>query len=140
MLPDPADIRLLTQVGFLAAGHGDAPRALHIFDALAVLRPNRAFAFVGLACALMNAGRAAEAVQRLQALHLPEGPERDMLHAFQALALQLAGRASESTQLLRQIAARVPQEPPSDGAQLAARMLGQNPGAMSPAASPSIPS
>lgn len=133
MLPDPADIQLLTQVGFVAAGRGDAPQALRIFEALAFMRPTRAFAFVGLACALMNAGRAAEAVQRLQAVHLPAGPEADMLQAFQALALQLAGRAGESVHLLRQIAARVHLAPPSEGAQLAARLLGEGPGA---AASP----
>lgn len=127
MLPDPADIQLLTQVGFLAAGRGNAPQAVRIFDGLALLRPQRAFAFVGLACALMNAGRAAEAVQRLQAVHLPDGPEADMLHTFHALALQLAGRAAESSHLLRKTA-RAQQQSPSEGARLAARLLGEHRG------------
>lgn len=124
--PDADDIRLLTQVGFLAAGRGDAPRALRIFDALALLRPQRAFGFVGLASALMNAGRAPEAVQRLQTVCLPAGPESDMLEAFRGLALQLAGRASESTALLRRIVLRPRQGPPSEGTLLAARLLGEN--------------
>ncbi|MFC7206472.1 tetratricopeptide repeat protein [Comamonas endophytica] len=96
MLPDASDIRLLTQVGFLAAGRGDVPRALRIFNALALLRPGQAFSFVGLACALMNAARAPEAVQKLQAACLPPGPESDLVQAFQGLALQLAGRAGKA--------------------------------------------
>ena len=134
MLPESTDIRLLTEVGFLAAGRGDVPRALRIFEALVVLRPDRALGFVGLTSALMNTGRAAEAVQRLQAVRLPAGPESDMLQAFQALALQLAGRAGESTYLLRQIVGRAHQEPPSEGMQLAARLLGETLSAAPPAA------
>lgn len=128
-LPDACDIRLLTQVGFLAAGRGDVPRALRIFNAMALLRPRQAFSFVGLACALMNAARAPEAVQRLQAVCLPPGPESDMLQAFQGLALQLAGRAGESTYLLRQIVQRAGKDTPSEGARLAASLLGEELGA-----------
>lgn len=138
MRPDSADVQLLTQLGFVAAGRGDAPLALRIFDALALLRPHRAFAFVGIACALMNAGRANEAVQRLQAVHLPAGAEADMLHAFQALALQLAGRAGESAHLLRQTAPRRQQGLPSAGALLASRLLGEDPGT-APAPPPTLP-
>lgn len=129
MPPDASDIQLLTQVGFLAAGRGDVPRALRIFEALALLRPDRAFAFVGLTSALMNAGRASEAVQRLQSVSLPAGPEADMLDSFQSLALQLAGRPGESTYLLRQIVSRSRHAPASEGALLASRLLGEDRGA-----------
>lgn len=128
--PDSSDIQLLTQVGFLAAGRGDVPRALRIFEALVVLRPDRAFGFVGMASALMNAGRAAEAVQRLQPVCLPDGPEADMLDSFKGLALQLCGRSGESTYLLRQIVRRAIPAAPSEGAQLAARLLGEDLAAM----------
>lgn len=123
-LPDSAEVHLLTQIGFIAAGHGDARRALRIFEALALARPQRAFAFVGIASALMNAGRAAEAVQRLQSVKLPAGAEADMLEVFKSLALQLAGRPSESTYLLKQVVARNLAGPPSEGGALAAQMLG----------------
>ncbi len=126
MQPEPQDIQLLAQVGFLAAGRGDMPQALRIFEALALLRPVQAFAFVGLASALMNAGRAHEAVQRLQTVRLPAGPEADMLDSFKSLALQLAGRRGESTYLLRQIAMRSRHTEPSAGALLASRLLGED--------------
>ncbi len=129
MLPDASDIQLLTQVGFLAAGRGDVSRALRIFEALALLRPDHAFAFVGLASALMNAGQANEAVQRLQAVKLPTGPEADMLDSFRGLALQLAGRHGESRFLLRQIVARSRHARASEGVLLASRLLGEDLGA-----------
>ncbi|WP_159910928.1 M48 family metallopeptidase [Pantoea sp. 18069] len=125
-LPEPPDVQLLTQVGFLAAGRGDAPRALRIFEALALLRPDHAFAFVGLATALLNAGRAIDAVQRLHTVRLPDGPESDMLEAFKGLALQLAGRSSESTYVLRQVVGRARTATASEGALLAARLLGED--------------
>ena len=123
-LPEAADVQLLTQVGFLAAGRGDAPRALRIFEALALLRPERAFVYVGLAATLLNAGRAMEAVQRLQAVRLPPGPETDMLDAFKGLALQLADRSGESTYVLRQVVNRARPGHACEGALLAARLLG----------------
>lgn len=123
--PDKDDVQLLIQVGFLAAGRGQVAAALRIFEALAVLRPDQAFAFVGMGSALMNAGRAAEAVQRLQAVSLPPGAEADMLDSFKAVALQLAGRHSESRSLLRQLLLRAGQAAPSPGARLAARLLGE---------------
>lgn len=113
----------------MAAGRGDVPRALRIFNALALLRPGQAFSVVGVACALMNAARAPEAVQKLQAASLPPGPESDLAQAFQGLALQLAGRAGESSYLLRQIVLRAGHDTPSEGARLAASLLGQELGA-----------
>lgn len=140
MLPDASDVQLLTQVGFLAAGRGDVTRALRIFEALAVLRPDRAFAFVGLASALMNAGRASEAAQRLQSVSLPTGPEADMLNSFRSLALQLAGRPGESTYLLRQIVTRSRHTTASEGALLASRLLGEDVSATPRSAPLSTPS
>lgn len=124
-LPSKDDVQLLAQVGFLVAGRGDATGALRIFEALALLRPDRAFAYVGQATALLNAGRAGEAAQRLDAAHLPAGPEADMLEAFKGLALQLAERRSESTYVLRRVAGRARQAGASEGALLAARLLGE---------------
>lgn len=127
MLTESDDIQLLTQAGFLAAGRGNVAAALRIFQALALLRPDQAFGYVGLGSALMNAGRAGEAVQRLQSVQLPPGAEADMLDSFKAVALQLAGRHSESRLLLRQLLQRAATDAPSPGGQLAARLLGEGP-------------
>ena len=136
--PDKDDIQLLIQVGFLAAGRRELAAALRIFEALAVLRPDQAFGYVGLGSALMNAGRAGEAVQRLQSVHLPPGPDADMLDSFKAVALQLAGRHSESRSLLRQLLQRAGPAATSPGAHLAARLLGEAPD-MQPRPAPAGP-
>lgn len=129
---DTRHIQLLTPIGFLAAGRGDVQSAVRIFEALALLRPEHAFPLVGLATALMNSGRAAEAVQRLQSVHLPAGPETDMLRALHGLALQLAGRNAESHFVLRQVVAQARCGALSDGARLACRALGEEPGVALP--------
>lgn len=139
MLPESDDIQLLTQAGFLAAGRGNVATALRIFEALAMLRPEQAFGFVGLGSALMNAGRVNEAVQRLQSVSLPPGPEADMLDSFKGVALQLAGRHSESRFLLRQLVLRARTGTPSPGARLAALLLGEALDAPPCSAPPEIP-
>lgn len=125
-LPSKDDMQLLTQVGFVAAGRGDVAAAQRIFEPLALLRPECSFAYVGLATALLNAGRATQAVQRLQAVHLPAGPDADMLDAFKGLALQLACRGGESTYVLRQVVRRARAASASEGALLASRLLGED--------------
>lgn len=127
-LPGSDDIRLLTEIGFLAAGRGDLARAEAIFSALVLLRPDKAFAHVGLAMALMNRGRHGEAAARIERVLLPAGPERDLLGAIRAMALQLDRRNAEATRLLRSIAHQHidPGLPPSDGVRLARRLLGES--------------
>jgi predicted Zn-dependent protease len=103
------------------------PRAERIFGALAHVRPDRAFAHVGPAMALLNAGRAAEAAQRLQRAlpQLAPGEDADTVSALCALALQLEGRTSESTRLLRELLHNAPPDADNDGLRLARRMLGE---------------
>ncbi len=101
-LLQPEEIKLLTEVGFLAASRGDVKRAEIIFSALRRLRPQRAFAYIGLAVALMNTGRHDEAATLLvDAVERVNSDERDEVNAFLGLALQLAGRTSESLRALR---------------------------------------
>ncbi|HSV44835.1 MAG TPA: hypothetical protein VLJ58_03500, partial [Ramlibacter sp.] len=101
LLP-PEDIKLLTEVGFLASARADVRRAETVFGALEQLRPDAAFPYVGAATALLNAGRAEEAVAALDRGLAADG-QRDAgeLQAFRGLALQLAGRASESVRAMR---------------------------------------
>ena len=94
---------MLTEVGFLAAARGDIPRAERIFGALERIRPAGAYCYVGPAMACLNAGRADEAVRELdRGLALVSEEDRQQLQAFRALALQLAGRTSESLRALAQ--------------------------------------
>ncbi|MBH1965541.1 MAG: hypothetical protein I8H77_14460 [Comamonadaceae bacterium] len=132
-MPDPSslpgrdELRLLTEIGFLASGAGDVARAEIIFGALLLLRPERAFAHVGLATALMNAGRAADAVTHLASARIPPGEDADMVGAIYAIALQLAGRPNQSQAVSRKLADQ-PDGPegPTDGKKLALQMLGEN--------------
>jgi tetratricopeptide (TPR) repeat protein len=122
------DVRLLTEVGFLAASHADAVRAKRIFGALAAARPHRAFPSVGLATAWLNAGRPDEAVAVLEQALVEDRDERDTLDSWRGLALQMAGRVDESRRLLQRVAdADVPESGRalSDGARLARHLLGE---------------
>ncbi|HZY20509.1 MAG TPA: hypothetical protein VFE82_18715 [Ramlibacter sp.] len=88
-------------MGFLAAARADVPRAKAIFGALVRLRPAGAYCYVGAAMATLNAGRADDAVRVLdRGLAAVGQDDQPQLHAFRALALQLAGRASESRRAL----------------------------------------
>ncbi len=95
------DARCLAEVGFLAAGRGDVTRADAIFNALRALRPGRAYPWLGLAVARLNAGRADEAVRLLEQGEASAAAERGLLSAWRGLALQLAGRNAESVRLLQ---------------------------------------
>ena len=100
-LLDANEVRLLTEVGFLAAARADVKRAEVIFSALERVRPDRIFAYVGLAMAYLNAGRADEAAQVLgRGAGLVNSQEAPVLEAVWALALQMAGRSAESQRVL----------------------------------------
>lgn len=101
---EPDDIRLLTQIGFIAAARADVQRAEVIFGALLRVRPERSFGHIGMATALLNAGRAGDAVLRLEKAYLPPGDDADMVQAFLGVALQLDARASEAARVLRAVA------------------------------------
>lgn len=123
---DSDDIRLLTQTGFIAAGQADVQRAERIFGALALVRPQHDFPHVGMAAALLNANRPAEAAARLGSVQLPPGDAADMVQAFHGLALQMDRRPAEATRVLRAVAARAQNAAtPSEGARLACKLLGE---------------
>lgn len=96
----PDEIRLLTEVGYLAAAQGDVPRARTIFTALRSWRPERAFPLIGLALAYMNAGRHAEAVRLLEDVSL-QPPESLQLQVWRGLALWLDGNHHAGSRALQ---------------------------------------
>lgn len=98
---DSDEIKLLTEVGFLSASRGDVSRSERIFGALIQVRPQRAFAYIGLAVAYMNARRNDDAVLLLErARNLVTHVELGELNAILGLALQLAARRAESVRAL----------------------------------------
>lgn len=127
VLLETEDIRLLTQIGFIASGRADVQRAEVIFSALLHDRADRAFPYLGIATALLNAGRTGEAVMHLERAALPAGEEADMVQAFLGLSLQLDARASESLRVLRKVAQQYESAPPTPGSLLAQRLLGEQP-------------
>lgn len=125
-LPSKDDIRLLTEIGFLASARGDVARAEVIFGALLLSRPDAAFAHVGLATALMNARRPGEAAALLAKAVLPAGADADLVQAMQGLALQLDGQTSQSTRVLRELTdGKHDDDARSDGVLLALKLLGE---------------
>ncbi|MCA0325219.1 MAG: hypothetical protein LCH89_06400 [Proteobacteria bacterium] len=124
-LPSAGDIRLLSAIGFIAAGRGDLARAEAIFGALLSLRPHKAVGHVGVAMALINRGRPAEAASRLAETVLSDTEENQMVRAVHGLALQLDRRPGEANRVLKAVA-----EAPSStsestaGVRLAASLLG----------------
>jgi hypothetical protein len=92
-------IRMLAAIGFMAARSGLIVPAVRIFEGLAVLRPNKAFPFVGLSLAHICVGSHAEAIQILIQRGLKVCPDDPELVAYLAVALQLAGRTAEAQQI-----------------------------------------
>jgi hypothetical protein len=124
---DKADIRLLTELGFLGAGAG-LPRTVEkLFRAMMVIRPRRAFAYIGLATTHLNQSDPTQALQVMQQgvrmlgdaeLHVTEDstfdPVQDpaMMHTFHGLCLLANQRTSEATQVLQHVL-ELPPHPPA---------------------------
>ena len=115
-----AQVRTLTEIGMMAAGHGLAAEAITLFQGLQVLRPQRAFPYIGLAVASLNSGHPEEAVRVLEREGLEACPGDPDLRAFLGLALKLAQRPAES---LRVLEALVRDFPEGDSARFARSLL-----------------
>lgn len=91
------EIRLLNEVGYLAAARGDLQASQKIFGALERFRPHVAFPYIGMAMAQLNRRLRDEAVRTLDRglACVEREEERSDLQAYRAMALHLAGRASE---------------------------------------------
>ena len=98
---------------------GDVRRAEVIFGALLRLRPQRAFAPIGLAMAYANVGRYDDAAATLERAlgAVNDSEERAEIEAFRGFVLHLGGRMSESLRALRA----------AGSVSLAQRMLGLEP-------------
>ena len=105
-LMTPAEIRLLSALGFMAARCGHVVPAIRIFEGLAVLRKDKAFPYVGLALAMICVGAYGDAARVLRERGLLACPGDPEIEAYLGLALQLAGRMSEAAAVTRELQAR----------------------------------
>ncbi len=105
-LMTPAEIRLLSALGFMAARSGHVVPAIRIFEGLTVLRKDKAFPYVGLALAMICVGAYGDAARVLRERGLLACPGDPEIEAYLGLALQLAGRMSEAAAVTRELQAR----------------------------------
>ncbi len=127
-----ADIRLLSDIGFVAACSSQREHALQIFQALTLFRPLKAFPYLGLAVANLNAKRPADALQalalgrRVLATGVASSPEiredHAMLGMFEGIAAQADERRTEGMRLIAGALEQAPQD--GAAARLGKRLLG----------------
>jgi hypothetical protein len=100
------EIRLLSDLGFMAIQTGHVVPALGIFHALRVLRPQHALPFIGIALSHVARGAVRDAVAVLSEGDAAVTVERDDLRLYQGLVLSLAGDSKASEGILASLAAR----------------------------------
>lgn len=120
----PADVRLLSAIGFMAAKSGFLIPALRIFDSLRILRPLAAFPWVGMSVAYMAVGMAGEAVHVLRDRAPETCTEPDDLRPWLCLALQQSGNHHAALKEFSLLAATLPAELWSPVTRRLAHMLG----------------
>jgi thioredoxin-like negative regulator of GroEL len=98
-------VRLVSEIGYAAVHHGLGERALPIFDALAVLRPQSAAAAIGRALVALSSGKADEAARILEQEALAAEPDSRAARSMLGLALRFAGRNHDSRRVLEQLLA-----------------------------------
>jgi hypothetical protein len=107
------DVRLLHEIGMLGAGAGASAlnSTEQIFRALMLLRPQRDFGYIGMACAYINQQRPDEAVQVLEkgllvmksSAPAAEAEDMAMVQVFLALGLLMSRRTAEAVALLQKL-------------------------------------
>ena len=127
-----SDIRLLSDIGFVAACSSQRERAVQIFQALTLFRPLKAFPYLGLAVANLNAKKPQEAIQSLalgrRVLGAATEPSPDlredfaMLGIFEGIAAQADKRRTEGLRLIKSALEQAPEGGPA--ARLGKRLLG----------------
>lgn len=95
-------VQRLMEIGYMAAGAGRSADADVIFTAVQAARPESEYPQIGRAVVCLNAGLHAEAIAVLRGA-LEINPDSDLAMAFLGFALQQAGLAQESQQVLQQV-------------------------------------
>ncbi len=114
-----ADVRLLSDIGFVASCSRQTQRAVQIFQALTLVRPLRAFPYVGLGLAYLNARQAPAALaalalgrQVLGGWPPPHGPEHAeelaLLRVFEGIAAMRTSAAPKASSSCGRLCTRRP--------------------------------
>ena len=94
------EIRLIADVGFMAATGGHAVPSIRLFEGLRTLRPHHSFPYIGLSLARMTVGACNDAVRILREEGLEALPDDEDIQLYLSLALHLAKQQQESQRLL----------------------------------------
>lgn len=93
------EIRLLTAIGFMSARTGLIEQASKIFESLLILRPQKAFPYVGLALSNLCVGQPERAVAILREQGLRVLPNDIELNFWLAIALHYSGQSGSAIEL-----------------------------------------
>lgn len=94
------EIRLLAELGFMAASSGQVTTATEIFDALISLRPTKAFPYVGKAVALLYVGSIPAAIELLSTSSKVVETDQEQIWIYLALAFQRMGDVVRARKIL----------------------------------------
>lgn len=97
------ELRLLTQIGLLAATSAYAVPAIRLFEGLRKVRPEQDFFLIGLAVARLAIGAFQDAVRILRDEGLRIFPESKTIRVYLSLALFLSKQPNEAQRLLSAI-------------------------------------
>jgi predicted Zn-dependent protease len=94
------EIRLLAELGFIAAASGQVVTATTIFDALIRLRSKKAFPYVGKAVALLYVGSIPSAIELLSRASKVVETDQEQIWIYLALAFQCMGDVGKARKIL----------------------------------------
>lgn len=94
------EIRLLAELGFMAAASGQVANATEIFDALIYLRPKKAFPYVGKSIAFLYVGLIIAAVDLLSVASQVVETDQEQIWIYLALAFQRMGDVGKARKIL----------------------------------------
>ena len=98
-------VKLLTEIGFMAAAHCRVKEATTIFEGLQAMRPDSEYPAIGLAVAQLSGKHFDQAIKLLRENALAKNPDSADAKSFLGLALKMAGRTSESETPLKEAVA-----------------------------------
>jgi len=102
---EAGEIRRLVSIGFHAVLNGQPEAAQRLFEGLSVVRPDHGFPRIGCALALMQKGKAEEAVRVLERA-LRRCPNDEQVRVFLGMSLRMANRVCQAGAVLAPLAAR----------------------------------
>jgi tetratricopeptide (TPR) repeat protein len=97
------EIRLLAELGFMAAASGQVAAATEIFESLIRLRPKKAFPYVGKAVALLYVGLFPAAIELLSAATQVVEADQEQIWIYLALAFQRNGFEDKARKILNHL-------------------------------------